>query len=224
MDAKKNPKSDLRRYSGLFLEAGFILAFAVVIYALNYTVSEKSYTDLGDVNWTEPDPIIVPVTRPAVEVAQPPMPKVAQILVIEDDPNFEDEDIDIDVEATPETKVIIVDYATEADDPDDDPIYDFVAKMPSFPGGEKAMAEFISKNVVYPEIARQNGIKGKVYVQFVVNKKGKIEQIKVMRGVDSTIDQQALNVVSKMPDWIPGESGGHPVSVYFTLPINFQLN
>ena len=224
MDAKKNPKSDLRRYSGLFLEAGFVLAFAAVIYALNYTVSEKAYTVLGQVAWTEPDPIIVPVTRPTVEVPQPPMPKVAQILVIEDDPFAEDDEIDIDVEATPETKIVIVDYVTETDDPDDDPLYEFVPKMPSFPGGEKALAEFISKNVVYPEIARQNGIKGKVYVQFVVNKKGKIEQVKVLRGVDSTIDQQAVNVVNKMPDWIPGESGGHPVSVYFTLPINFQLN
>lgn len=224
MDAKKNPKSDLRRYSGLFLEAGFVVAFAAVIYALNYTVSEKTYTDLGQVEWADPDPIIVPVTRPAVEIVQPPMPKVAQILVIEDDPGVEDDDIDIDVEATPETRVIIIDYAEETDDPTDDPIVVFPAKKPSFPGGEKALAEFIRNNVVYPEIARNNGINGKVYVQFVVNKKGKVEQIKVIRGVDAIIDQQAVNVVGKMPDWIPGESEGHPVSTYFTLPINFQLN
>lgn len=224
MDAKKNPKSDLRRYSGLFLEVGFVLALAVVIYALNYTVGEKTYADLGKIQWGEPDPIIVPITRPEVEKVQPQMPKVAEILVIEDDPNIEDDNIEIDVESTEETKIIIVNYTPDDEDPGDDPPYEFVPKMPSFPGGEKALAEFIRNNVVYPEIARENGVKGKVYVQFVVNKKGKVEQIKVIRGIDSTLDQQAVNVVSKMPNWIPGEAEGRPVSVYFTLPINFQLN
>lgn len=225
MDAKKNPKSDLRRYSGLFLETGFVIALVAVLVALNYSFGEKSYVDLGVVDFVDPDPIMIEVVRTEIEKPVPPAPKVAEVFRIIDSDDVEIEDMVIeDVEATEDTRFEIVFRPDELDDPDDDPVYTFVPQKPQFPGGIEALFDFISRNVVYPQSAKENGIVGKVIVQFVVNKKGKVEKVQVVRGVDPILDQQAIKVVEKLPDWTPGEQNGKAVSVYYTLPISFKLN
>lgn len=225
MDAKKNPKSDLRRYSGLFLETGFVIALVAVLVALNYSFGEKSYVDLGAVDFVDPDPIMIEVVRTEIEKPVPPAPKVAEVFRIIDSDDVEIEDMVIeDVEATEDTRFEIVFRPDELDDPDDDPVYTFVPQKPQFPGGIEALFDFISRNVVYPQSAKENGIVGKVIVQFVVNKKGKVEKVQVVRGVDPILDQQAIKVVEKLPDWTPGEQNGKAVSVYYTLPISFKLN
>ena len=76
----------------------------------------------------------------------------------------------------------------------------------------------------YPQIAKENGIQGRVFVAFVVNQKGQVEQVKVVRGVDPALDREAVRVISNLPAWKPGSQRGKPVRVSFTVPINFQLN
>ena len=98
-----------------------------------------------------------------------------------------------------------------------------VEQLPSFPGGESAMYEWLGKNIVYPVIAIENRIQGRVTLQFVVEKNGEIGDIKVLRGVDASIDKEALRVVKSMPKWIPGRQGGTPVRVRYTLPVQFKL-
>ena len=102
-------------------------------------------------------------------------------------------------------------------------VFQIVENMPQYPGGAKAMMDFISKNVHYPKIALENGIQGKVYVSYVVDTKGKVKDVKIARGVDPALDAEALRVVKSMPDWTPGEQRGKPVNVMFNLPINFAL-
>ena len=101
-------------------------------------------------------------------------------------------------------------------------IFVVVEDMPQFPGGN--VQRWISKNVKYPILAQENGIQGKVFIQFVIEKDGSITDVKVMRGVDASLDKEAIRVVKSMPKWKPGKQRGKPVRVSYTLPINFQLS
>lgn len=98
-----------------------------------------------------------------------------------------------------------------------------VEQVPSFPGGESAMYEWLSKNINYPVIAQENNIQGRVVMQFVVGRNGEIEDVVVLRGVDSSLDKEALRVIKAMPRWIPGKQGGNAVKVKYTLPVQFKL-
>ncbi len=105
-----------------------------------------------------------------------------------------------------------------------DKVYQTVEDMPVFEGGDYALRKFIAQNIKYPEIAKKEGITGKVYIQFTVDKDGSVIDAIVLRSVHESIDKEALRVVSALPNWKPGKQDGKPVNVQFTVPINFQLN
>lgn len=102
-------------------------------------------------------------------------------------------------------------------------IFFIVEDMPEFPGGDLALRKYIANSVKYPEIAQKNGIQGKVYVSFVVSKDGTVANAKIARGVDPSLDKEALRVVSNLPIWKPGKQRGQNVNVSYTVPINFVL-
>jgi TonB family protein len=102
-------------------------------------------------------------------------------------------------------------------------IYQVVEKMPQFPGGEKALLDYIGHNLKYPIDAQEKGIQGRVIVRFIVTKTGKVEQVEVLRSLCPSADQEALRVISSLPNWIPGEQKGVKVGVYYTVPITFKL-
>ena len=105
---------------------------------------------------------------------------------------------------------------------DTDEVIAFVPSedMPVFP---ENIQKWLSKHVKYPQIALENGVQGKVFVQFVVEKDGSVSNIKVVRGVDASLDKEAVRVVSVMPKWKPGKQRGKAVRVAYTLPIAFQI-
>lgn len=105
----------------------------------------------------------------------------------------------------------------------DEQIFFIVEEMPEFPGGEQALRKFIANNIEYPVSAQENGIQGKVYVTFVVDKNGEVANARIARGVDPSLDQEALRVVNSLPKWIPGKQRGQNVNVSYTVPINFAL-
>ena len=105
----------------------------------------------------------------------------------------------------------------------DDSIYNKVEVMAEYPGGFEKMAEFLGKNIVYPEEAKEKNIQGTVLVSFVVEKNGKITDAKVVRGIGGGCDEEALRVVNAMPKWKPGKQNGKNVRVQFALPIKFKL-
>ena len=107
---------------------------------------------------------------------------------------------------------------------DDDVVFSVVEQEPEYPGGEEAMYKFLSDNLVYPKAAREKGIQGKVIVEFVVEKNGKISKVKAVKSVSPELDAEAISVISKMPKWKPGVLRGEKVRSTFRLPINFQLN
>ncbi|WP_297098242.1 energy transducer TonB [uncultured Draconibacterium sp.] len=105
-----------------------------------------------------------------------------------------------------------------------DAVFFIVEDMPEFPGGDEALRKYIANALNYPEVAQKNGIQGKVYVSFVVEKDGSIGDAKIERGVDPSLDKEALRVVKALPMWKPGKQRGKTVRVQYTVPINFALN
>ena len=102
--------------------------------------------------------------------------------------------------------------------------FSYVEQMPQFPGGEAALNAFLNNNIKYPQVASENGIKGRVTIRFVVERDGSVTDVTVYRGVHPALDKEALRVVGLIPKWIPGKQNGEPVRVYHIAPINFILN
>jgi TonB family protein len=102
-------------------------------------------------------------------------------------------------------------------------IYQVVEKMPQYPGGEKALLDYIGSNLKYPTDAMKKGEQGRLIIRFVVNANGKVEKTEVLRGLTPSMNAEAIRVVNAMQDWMPGEQKGQKVSVYYTLPITFKL-
>ena len=102
-------------------------------------------------------------------------------------------------------------------------VFVIVDEMPQFPGGGLELKKFIAKNIKYPVEAHKKGIEGKVYVSFVINKKGGVEDIKIMRGAEASLDTEAIRVIGALPKWVPGKQRGKKVKVAYTVPINFAL-
>ncbi len=108
--------------------------------------------------------------------------------------------------------------------PENEPIYRFVAHMPSFPGGDAALKTYLSKNIHYPQIAQDNGIQGQVIIQMVILKNGRIGEVKVVRSVDKDLDREAIRVCKSLPAFSPGRNAnGDAVNVWYTLPVAFKL-
>jgi len=107
---------------------------------------------------------------------------------------------------------------------DDTPIFTVVENMPSYPGGDDARIKFLQENITYPQMAKEKGIQGTVYVTFVIASDGKITDIRVLRGIGGGCDEESVRVVKLMPKWKPGYQSGKPVRVQFNMPIKFSLN
>lgn len=118
-------------------------------------------------------------------------------------------------------------YVTITDDPfgeaDENGIFQVVEKQPQFPGGMAALMEYLKKNIRYPAICKEQGLQGRVIVQFVINTDSTISDAQVIKPVNPHFDKEALRVVNAMPKWIPGEQRGKPVRTRFTLPVTFRL-
>ena len=102
-------------------------------------------------------------------------------------------------------------------------VFKAVEQMPTFPGGEAALMKYLREHINYPTVAMENNVQGKVIVQFVVTKTGKVGEVKVARSVDRDLDKEAVRVCKSLPDFIPGRMNGQAVNVWYTLPVQFKL-
>ena len=102
-------------------------------------------------------------------------------------------------------------------------VYMFVEQMPEFPGGEAELIHYISKNIRYPQEAKEKGIQGRVFIGFIVEKDGSISNVRNLRGVDSELDAEAIRVIQSLPKWKPGKHNGEFVRVSYQIPILFKL-
>lgn len=106
----------------------------------------------------------------------------------------------------------------------EDYVFVIVEEMPEFPGGKDSLYKFLGANIVYPNKAKKDGIEGKVYVNFTIEKDGTINKVKVLRSVHPLLDEEAIRVVESFPKWKPGKQKGKTVRVSYNLPLNFVLN
>ena len=127
------------------------------------------------------------------------------------------------LEQIPEANKHEVIVAKEVESGEAEKPFDIVDPMPTFPGGDGKMMEWLSRNIMYPAVAEENGVQGRVIVGFVVGKDGSLSDVSILRSVDPELDKEALRVVKAMPRWNPGKQNGVPVPVRFSLPITFQL-
>lgn len=117
-----------------------------------------------------------------------------------------------------------IDLINDNYDASNDEVFHSSGHMPSFPGGDVALMKFIKDNMIYPYEALKNRIEGKVIIQFVVTKTGKVGKVKVVRSVNKELDQEAVRLIKMLPDFSPGRNNvGEPVNVWYILPVIFKL-
>ncbi len=226
MEPKKTKKADLENKKGVFLQIGLVVVLGITLAAFEWSSRPNMESTLGELADMNLEEEIIPITRQqdVKPPPPPPPPKVADVLnIVEDDVEIEDELIIEDAEADQDMQIEIVEFEEEEEVAEEE-VFFIVEDMPSFQGkGQEGFREWIAKNLRYPEIAAENGISGKVYVQFAVNSRGQVVDAVVVRGVDPALDKEAIRVVTSSPKWEPGRQRGKAVKVQFTFPINFVL-
>ena len=226
MEVKKTDKANLENKRGLFLQIGWVIALGVVLLAFEWTSKPADLGDLGSLDDMNLEEEVIPITRQNTEPPPPPPPaqQTEVINIVQNDVEIDDElELD-DTEADEATKVEIVEFTQEEEVVDEQEIFLVVEDMPTFQGQEKdAFRVYIQQNLKYPPIAQENNISGRVYVSFVVDRDGSITNVQVVRGVDPSLDKEAVRVVKSSPKWSPGKQIVRSVLVSFTFPIVFQL-
>ena len=224
METKKTPKADLENKKRIFLQIGIAVALLAVLVAFEWKQYERPEFDLGTLDMEIIEEEEIPITRQEQPPPPPPPEPSTELIIVDDDVEIEEEFI-IDIEATVFTEVqefapIIV----EEEEIEEDVIFTVVEDQPGFPGGEEARIRFLQENLRYPQMAREAGIQGTVFVTFVVERDGSVTDVRVLRGIGGGCDEEAVRVVRNMPRWQPGRQRGQPVRVQFNMPIRFVLN
>ena len=134
----------------------------------------------------------------------------------------QDQGVDDIINAAAHQEVVIVEEK-RPEPVDDNKVFESVEQDPVFPGGQAALLQYVSSHIRYPSVCQENNIQGRVILQFVVTKTGAVGQVKVARGVHPELDAEAVRVVKSLPKFTPGKMNGHPVNVWFTLPVQFKL-
>ncbi|QGY47091.1 TonB family protein [Maribellus comscasis] len=229
MEQKKSQKADLENKRNMFFLFGLVAALGVTLLAFEWTSKPNKASSLGEIQSMVVEEEFIPVTRePEVKPPPPPPPpKVVEVLnIVDDDVEIEDEleieDSEIDDETAIDINPVISTMAEEEEE-EEQILFNIIEEPAEFPGGDRALYKYLSDHVQYPVIAQENGIQGKVYVKFVIDEQGNTSRAEVLRGVDSSLDAEALRVINSLPKFKPGKQRGRPVKVYFNAVINFQL-
>ena len=229
MEIKKTPKADLENRRTLYTEIGLVVALLVVWGAFSYySTKEKAVASLGEDTQVVEVEDMVPITQET----PPPPPETPKIPVLSDQIDIVEDDIKVDdnfmsLEDDANLGVEIMDYVEEVKEEvvEEEAIpFQLVEEKPSFNGGDaNEFSKWVNSKLQYPEIAKENGVQGRVTLQFTVNPDGSVSNVKVLRGVDSSLDKEAVRVVSMSPKWKPGKQRDRAVKVTYTFPVIFQL-
>lgn len=229
MELKKTDKANLENKKLLFVEIGLVVSLAIVFIGFEWGSREKQVAVLENNTQIVDVEEMVPITQET----PPPPPSAPQIPVLSDQIDIVDDEIQVDddmfinLEDDSNMGVEIMDYvegvAEEVIEEEAIP-FQLVEDKPSFMGGDaNAFTTWVNQRLVYPEIAKENGVQGRVTLQFTVNTDGTVSNVKVLRGVDPSLDKEAVRVVSMSPKWTPGKQRDRAVKVTYTFPVIFQL-
>jgi TonB family C-terminal domain len=229
MEIKKSPKADLDKTRALFREVGLVGALAGCLLAFEWSSKDKQDTIDLAADAVEVEEEIIPITQEQHELP-PEMPKIPVLSdvidIVDDDIKVED-DLFINMEDDSNLGVEIMDYKAEVveEEVEEEAIpFALVEEKPKFQGGDaNSFSKWVNSKLVYPEIAKENGVQGRVTLQFTVNTDGSVSNVQVLRGVDPSLDKEAVRIVSSSPKWTPGKQRERPVKVTYTFPVIFQL-
>ena len=229
MEVKKTSKASLENKRLLFVEIGFVVSLLVVWGAFSYTSTEKAEAVLEAETVVVEEEEMIPITQET----PPPPPEIAKIPVLSDQIDIVDDEIEVaddlfmNLEDDANMGVEIMDYVEEVKEEvvEEEAIpFQLVEEKPSFNGGDaNEFSKWVNSKLQYPEIAKENGVQGRVTLQFTVNPDGTVSNVKVLRGVDASLDKEAVRVVSMSPKWKPGKQRDRAVKVTYTFPVIFQL-
>lgn len=228
MEVKKTPKANLENKRLLFVELGAVVTLAVVYFAFSVGTTEKQVATLDAGVQQVIEEEFVPVTQET----PPPPPEAPKIPVLSDQIDIVDDEVKVDdniinLEDDDDLGVEIMDYVEgpEEEEIEEEAIpFQLVETKPSFMGGDaNGFSKWVATRLVYPEIAKENGVQGRVMLQFRVEADGRVTNVKVIRGVEPSIDKEAVRVVSSSPKWSPGKQRDRAVPVTYTFPVYFQL-
>ena len=229
MEVKKSAKANLEDKKLLLREIGLVVALLVVLGAFQWSSKEKSTETLQADNFVVVEEEMVPITTDV----PPPPPEAPKEPVVSDIIDIVDDDIKVDNTLLLSTEdgglaITVKDYVSEStyveEEIEEEVPFAIVEHKPKFQGGDQNdFTKWVFNNIVYPEIAKENGVQGRVILQFTVDKDGSVKNVKVLRGVDSSLDKEAVRVVSSSPKWEPGRQRDKPAKVTFVFPVIFQL-
>ena len=225
MEEKKSPKANLENKKLMFIQIGMIISLLIAWMAFEHKSYDKREIDPSLLNREVVlDEEMVEITKQEEQKPQPvEVPKqTTQLEIVQDDVEVED----IEINAEVDQQEVIEEYVpveVEEEEVVEQEIFQIVEEMPAFPGGEAKLMEYVAKNIKYPQIARETGIQGRVFVGFVVEPDGSVSNVKVLRGIGGGCDEEAMRVVKGMPKWKPGKQRGKAVRVSYMLPVNFKL-
>ncbi len=238
MEATKTVNDELRGQNSTSMLIGYVFVLAAMFAAFEWTTRDVVVKEEGKVYESivlEED--MIPITQQQEIVAPPPVaaPKVAEIInIVDNETELPDEEIETSEEVNQAITTVVGTGTPGAvatgpvgpvvEEVDDDRIFDVVEENASFPGGDVACFEWLSKNINYPEICREQGVQGRVIVRFVVNRDGSIVDVTVVRSPDKHLSDEAVRVVKKMPKWKPARQGNKAVRSSFNLPVMFRLS
>ena len=228
MDIKKSEKASLENKKLLFVEIGLVVSLAIVLGAFEWTSTETETSLLEDTTEVliEEEIISTQMDTPPPPPAAPKIPILSdQIDIVDDEIEIED-DMFMNLEDDASLGVEIMDYVeVEEEVVEEEAIpFQLVEEKPSFQGGDaNQFSKWVNSRLEYPEIAKENGVQGRVTLQFTVEKDGSVTKVKVLRGVDPSLDKEAVRVVSMSPKWKPGKQRDRAVPVTYTFPVIFQL-
>jgi protein TonB len=228
MEVKKTEKANLENRRLLFTEIGFVLALLLVWGAFSYGTREKKLADLG----SDAEVVEVEDMVPITQETPPPPPEAPQVPVLSDQIDIVEDDIKVEdnfmsLEDDANLGVEIMDYVEEVQEEvvEEEAIpFALVEEKPKFQGGDaNTFSKWVSQHLDYPELAKENGVSGRVMVQFTVNPNGTVSDVKVLRGVDPSLDKEAVRVIQSSPKWTPGKQRDRAVKVTYQFPVIFQL-
>ncbi|MBQ4398002.1 MAG: energy transducer TonB [Bacteroidales bacterium] len=225
MEEKKSPKANLENKKLMFIQIGMVISLLIAWLAFEHKNYDKREIDESLLNREIVEDLeMTEITKQEEPKPQPvEMPKqTTQLEIVQDDVEVED----IEINAEVDQQEVIEEYVpveVEEEEVQEQEIFQIVEEMPSFPGGEAKLMEYVAKNIKYPQIARETGIQGRVFVGFVVEPDGSISNVKLLRGIGGGCDEEAMRVIKSLPKWKPGKQRGKAVRVSYQIPVFFKL-
>ena len=209
----------------MFMQIGMIISLLIAWLAFEHKSYDKRQIDESLLNREVVlDEEMVEITKQEEQKPQPveQPQQTTQLEIVEDDVETEDLNINAEVEQNEIIEEYVAPEVVEEEVVEQE-IFQIVEEMPAFPGGEAKLMEYVGKNIKYPQIARETGIQGRVFIGFVVEPDGSVSNVKLLRGIGGGCDEEAMRVVKSMPKWKPGKQRGKAVRVSYQIPVFFKL-